>query len=501
MTTQTTLHPRSAELNGASTGAPEWARHAVFYEIFPDRFAKSARVPKPSNLERWEDKPTLYGFKGGDLVGVVEKLDHLEELGVNAIYLTPIFQSTANHRYHTHDYFRVDPILGGNRAFRLLLDEAHARGMRVIIDGVFNHASRGFYQFSHALENGAASPYLDWFHIHGFPLHAYEGRAQYECWWGIPALPKLNTQNPAVREFIFEVAQHWIQFGADGWRLDVPAEIDDDTFWREFRRRVRAVNPEAYIVGEIWHDARRWLQGDQFDAVMNYLFTRACLGFFIGESLDTQLTQGVGYAPVPVLDGTQFAREINHLLSLYDESVNLVQFNLLGSHDTARLISLARGDVSAVKLATLCLLTYPGAPCIYYGDEMGMAGSKDPDCRRAVIWDRSTWNLEIFEWTKRAVALRHAHRALRDGKFQIIFASNHTVAYLRQHHDERLIVIFNVSQHDESFKMPLQGVVSAGEQLMPVFGNPLEMQIAQSIAHIRMAARDGVVLRVVRAEG
>jgi len=168
---------------------PHWVRDAIFYQIFPDRFAKSERVAKPSNLEAWDAKPTNYGFKGGDLLGVAEHLDYLQDLGVNAIYFCPIFASTANHRYHTHDYYTVDPILGGNKAFKQLLDAAHQRNIRVIIDGVFNHASRGFYQFSHALENGAASPYLDWFHIHGFPLHAYEGKAQYDCWWGIPALP------------------------------------------------------------------------------------------------------------------------------------------------------------------------------------------------------------------------------------------------------------------------------------------------------------------------
>lgn len=296
---------------------PQWVRHAIFYQIFPDRFAKSARVPKPSNLERWEDPPTHYGFKGGDLLGIVERLDYLQDLGINAIYLCPIFQSTANHRYHTHDYYRVDPILGGDAAFRTLLDEAHRRDIRIIIDGVFNHASRGFYQFNHALENGAASPYLDWFYIKGFPLHAYEGKpVNYEAWWGIPALPKLNTSTPAVREFIFGVAEHWIRFGADGWRLDVPGEIDDDEFWREFRRRVKAVNPDAYLVGEIWHPAHRWLQGDQFDAVMNYLFTKACIGFFAGAKMDAHLVSGVGYAPVPVLDGPAFARALQELVSM-----------------------------------------------------------------------------------------------------------------------------------------------------------------------------------------
>ena len=255
----------------SSVQTPDWVKSAIFYQIFPDRFARSRAVPKPGNLERWDHPPTNHGFKGGDLIGVVERLDYLQDLGITAIYFCPIFQSTANHRYHTYDYYRVDPILGGDAALQRLLDEAHRRGIRIVIDGVFNHASRGFYQFNHLLENGPVSPYLDWFQVQGWPLHAYEGHISpnYSAWWNLHALPKLNTQTPAVREFLLGVAQHWIEQGVDGWRLDVPNEIDDDEFWREFRRRVKDANPDAYIVGEIWGDASRWLQGDQFDAVMN----------------------------------------------------------------------------------------------------------------------------------------------------------------------------------------------------------------------------------------
>ncbi|HUT15140.1 MAG TPA: glycoside hydrolase family 13 protein, partial [Anaerolineae bacterium] len=279
---------------------PEWVKDAIFYQIFPDRFASSDAVPKPNNLESWNSAPTRYGFKGGDLLGVVEHLDYLQDLGISALYLNPIFQSTANHRYHTYDYYRVDPLLGGDAAFRTLLTEAHGRGMRIVLDGVFNHASRGFFQFNHILENGAASPYLDWFTVRGWPLHAYSARQKpnYDAWWGLHALPKFNVDSPAVREFLLGVARYWIEEGVDGWRLDVPGEIKDDSFWREFRRQVKRANPDAYIVGEIWSDARHWLRGDQFDAVMNYPFTKACLSFFVGRNLDSALVSGVGYHPV-----------------------------------------------------------------------------------------------------------------------------------------------------------------------------------------------------------
>jgi cyclomaltodextrinase / maltogenic alpha-amylase / neopullulanase len=181
---------------------PDWVKDAVFYQIiFPDRFAKSSRLQKPSNLETWDSRPTVRGFKGGDLLGVLEKLDYLQDLGINAVYLNPVFKSAANHRYHTYDYLSVDPLLGGNESLRALLDEAHGRGIRIILEGVFSHASRGFYKFHHILENGRHSPYIDWFIIKKFPVRAYDegGEPNYAAWWGLHALPKLNIRNPTMR--------------------------------------------------------------------------------------------------------------------------------------------------------------------------------------------------------------------------------------------------------------------------------------------------------------
>ena len=479
---------------------PDWVKDAIFYEIFPDRFAKSARVAKPSNLEAWDAKPTTYGFKGGDLLGVAEHLDYLQDLGVNAIYFTPVFQSASNHRYHTHDYYRVDPILGGDRAFREMLDAAHRRNMRVIIDGVFNHASRGFYQFNHSLEVGASSPYIDWFNIKGFPLHAYEGKpVNYEAWWGIPALPKFNTALPAVREFIFDVAEYWLNMGIDGWRLDVPGEINDDDFWREFRRRVKAINPDAYIVGEIWHEAQRWLQGDQFDAVMNYLFTRAAIGFVAGSNKDETLSSGVGYAPVPDLDAQGFAYALNNLLGLYDASINQAQMNLLGSHDTARFLSIARGDVSALRLATLLQMTYPGVPCIYYGDEIGMLGGKDPDSRRSFPWEEpEKWDNELLRYVKECVALRHRYAALRTGYFRVIFAEGNAVVYLRSLGDEKLLVALNPGPTVEiNLVIHHEYGLPEGTTLKSVFGPAAAYTVKNgTLDCVRVGNREGLVLSV-----
>lgn len=477
---------------------PDWVKDAVFYEIFPDSFARSNRIAKPTNLEAWDAKPSTFGFKGGDLLGVAERLDYLQDLGINAIYFTPIFQSTANHRYHTQDYFHVDPILGSDAAFKELLESAHRRNIRVIIDGVFNHASRGFYQFNHSLENGSASPYIDWFYIKGFPLHAYEGKpVNYEAWWGIPALPKFNTELPAVRDFIYRAAQHWLQQGIDGWRLDVPGEINDDEFWREFRRRVKGIDPDAYIVGEIWHEAQRWLQGDQFDAVMNYLFTKAAIGFFIKDKKDESLTASAGYSPVQNLDASGFAYTVNSTLALYDSGINQAQMNLLDSHDTARFMSIAKGDISAFKLATIWQMTYPGAPCIYYGNEIGMLGGKDPDCRRTFPWETpDKWDMDLHRYVKDSIALRKKYTALRTGEFRFVYAEANVVAYLRWKERETLICVLNTG-NETSINIvihPEFGLFE-GAVLKTVFGPSAEYQIANGmLSGVRLGKREGIVL-------
>jgi len=493
---------RRRGLTTMSIQTPEWVRDAVFYQIFPDRFARSDRVAKPSNLQPWDSPPTTYGFKGGDLLGVTEHLDTLQDLGITALYFNPVFQSAANHRYHTHDYLRVDPILGGDEALRELLDEAHRRGIRVVLDGVFNHASRGFFQFSHILENGADSPYLDWFIINGYPLrpyHAPAGQHGYEAWWGLPALPKLNTRTPAVREFLLEVGRYWIEFGVDGWRLDVPSEIDDDGFWREFRRRVKGANPEAYIVGEIWGDARRWLQGDQFDAAMNYLFTRACLGFFGGEGLLRSELARTGYQQIDTLDAQGFAAEIQKLLDLYSRSVTEVQFNLLGSHDTPRFKTLAQGDNSAYRLATLFQMTYPGAPSIYYGDEIGMEGGHDPGCRGGFPWDEGRWDQELRDYVRRCIALRHAHPALRRGDLDWLFAGDDVVVYRRRLGSETLVVCLNNGRNPALLTLRVEGYLQDGAVLSDVWSDATAMVSQGSIEGLHLPARSGVVYRAETA--
>jgi cyclomaltodextrinase len=402
---------------------PEWARHAIFYQVFPERFANGDPSNDPENVEPWGTTPTFHNFMGGDLQGIVDHLDYLADLGATALYLNPIFQATSNHKYNTFDYFRIDPHFGDLATFQRLIAAAHERDMRVVLDGVFNHCGRGFYAFNDLLENGAHSPYLKWFHVEHFPLHPYEGDqpSGYKTWWDFRSLPKLNTDHPPTRRYLLDVARYWIAQGADGWRLDVPNEIADHNFWREFRAVVKAANPEAYIVGEIWHDATPWLDGTQFDAVMNYVFRDLCRDFFARDSIRADA----------------FGAGIDHLLSLYPQAATEVQLNLLGSHDTPRFRTEAGGDIARLRLAILFQLMFPGAPCIYYGDEIGLQGGGDPLCRGCFPWDRDRWEVELLEWTRRCIRLRQDHPALRAGQYRSLLARSTVNVYAFARWDAR----------------------------------------------------------------
>jgi cyclomaltodextrinase len=494
--------------------APDWVQDAIFYQIFPDRFAKSERNPARNlPFEPWDSPPTPHGFKGGDLYGVAEKLDYLKDLGITALYLNPIFASASNHRYHAFDYYAVDPLLGGNEAFKFLLDEAHKKNIRIVLDGVFNHASRGFWQFHHVLECGNGSPYKDWFHFDPERLNgkkhwgAYPGPSEqralhhgenslsaigYGAWWNLPALPKFNTDSPTAREFLLQVAEYWIKFGIDGWRLDVATEIDDDAFWQEFRNRVRAINPEAYIVAEIWHEAQRWLKGDQFDAQMNYEVTKPTIAFFSNGNLDLKvLHQQSNYHGIHhSIDAHEFANRIDHNLGLYKQDITYVQMNLLDSHDTPRYLSCVGGDKAALKLAWLFMFAYPGAPCIYYGDEIGIDGQHDPDCRKSFPWDESKWDKDLLAFVKEVIALRISNSALRRGDYKRLWSADGVYAFSRSLDGETFVVALNVSESPQQAQVTHE----AGHHPTVVFGKAYDISVDGKLK-FTIPARSGVVLK------
>ncbi len=476
---------------------PEWVKDAVFYQIFPDRFAKSDKVLKPSNLEDWDAPPTPQGYKGGDLLGIIERLDHVQELGVNAIYFTPIFMSSSNHRYHTSDYYQIDPMLGGNPAFYALRDELHRRGMKVVLDGVFNHASRGNYYFNDILENGPFSAWVDWFTVYDWPLSPYDGSkpANYECWVGNYALPKWNTDNPRVREYLMRIAEFWIREGVDGWRLDVPFCITSGGFWNEFRRRVKTINPDAYIVGEVWWESMNYLAGDQFDAVMNYVFTESLIQFAGQRYLDYEMIRGWhAYNPYPAISGEVYADRIDKLLGMYDWEITQAQLNLLDSHDTPRLLTMAGGDRTTVRIATILLMTFPGAPSVYYGDEIGLPGGRDPDCRRTMPWSRrEAWDTDTLAYYKQLIALRHAHKALRRGKYMRLHADQWTYAFGRQLEEDRLIIVVNVADRAQTIKIPINALFADGMTLDAVYGKA-SATVEGGMVEVTIPARDGLIL-------
>lgn len=422
---------------------PAWVKEAVFYQIFPERFSNGDPSNDPIDVQPWGGTPKWNNFFGGDLKGVMDRLDYLEELGVNAIYFTPVFEAPSNHKYDTKDYFKVDPHFGDNQTLKELVRQCHQRGIRVMLDAVFNHAGFHFAPFQDVLKNGEASRYKDWFHIHSFPVQT-QPRPNYHTFAFVPEMPKLNTENPEVKEYLLDVARYWIEeVGIDGWRLDVANEVDHQ-FWREFRRTVKEANPEAYILGEIWHDAMPWLQGDQFDAVMNYPFANAVLQFF---------AKGEG-------DSKQFAHQLMKVIAMYPQHVHESMFNLLDSHDTPRLLHTCREDKDRMKLAVLFQLSYPGVPCIYYGDEVGMTGDTDPDCRRTMIWDESKQDRDLFAFYRKLIALRKTHRAWRDGGFRFIHLDCHPkmVAYERMDDENRFLFFLNTA--DSSIPLTLSDIPS-----------------------------------------
>jgi len=439
---------------------PAWVKKSVFYQIFPDRFYKSNKLTHNLNFEAWNSDPSSYGFKGGNLLGIIEKIDYLKELGINAIYLNPVFASTANHRYHTYDYFNIDPILGTNKDLKALIKILHKNNIKIILDGVFNHASRGIYQFNHSLENGLKSPYIDWFYFNkeyikekGYinaysndntSLNAYD-KYGYSAWYNLAALPKFNTKNKEVKKFILEVAKYWIDFGIDGWRLDVPNEIDDDIFWQDFRTIVKTAKSDAYIVGEIWTEAKKWLQGDMFDAVMNYNLGKKILSYFINKNINYEAIKKSEYSRDLNLNlnFNSFKNEVLNTFSLYHNDIVNAQLNLLSSHDTARILSIANENIELVKLCFAFLFFCPGAPCFFYGDEIGITGYDDPACRKAFNWDKNTWNLELFNFIKTLIKIRKENTVLHDGTIKFLYEKDNASIWVRENKNTSFIFAIN----------------------------------------------------------
>ena len=466
------------------TGTPDWFGRGVTYQIFPDRFRRTG-TPDVSGMvghrwlhESWDDQPvfrpdedgqiTNRDFFGGSLAGITEKLDYLQSLSVTTLYLNPIFEAASNHRYDTADYRAIDPLLGDEETFRTLCREAHKRGMRVMLDGVFNHTgsrSRYFNADGFYPELGAAqsqdSPYYDWYSFHPWPT-------DYDAWWGVKTLPAVNEQRPAYRQFIFKgedsVVRHWLRCGADGWRLDVADELPGD-FIAGIRRAIEDEKPDGYLLGEVWEDGsnkvaysqrRRYLLGRETHGLMNYPLRTALLRWLGGG------------------DAAEFRESMETLRANYPPAAFYGAMNFLGTHDTPRILTLlgaehipaakeeraafalspaqlARGQAK-LRLAGMLLYGFPGSPTLFYGDEAGMQGFEDPLNRGTYPWGREdTGLLDFFRALGR---LRKERRSLQSGSLTYIYAQGGGLVITREHEGETTMVALNAGDEALTLTLP-----------------------------------------------
>ncbi|TCN27922.1 alpha-glycosidase [Mesobacillus foraminis] len=432
-------------LNGSDVfKAPKWVKNTVWYQIFPERFANGDQSNDPEGTLPWgSEGPTPENFFGGDLEGVIQNIDYLKTIGINGIYFTPIFKAHSNHKYDTIDYMEIDPQFGNEETLKQLVQTCHENGIKVMLDAVFNHSGFYFPQFQDVLANGENSPYKDWFHAREFPLKT-EPAPNYDAFGFVPEMPKLNTENPEVKEYLLEVGRYWVrEFDIDGWRLDVANEVSH-AFWQEFRREVKAIKPDLYILGEIWHDSMPWLRGDQFDAVMNYPFTTNILNMFSKGTVGP----------------TEFMENMTTVIHMYPRNVNQGAFNLIGSHDTPRILTECGGDINKVKQIFAILLTFYGTPCIYYGDEIGMDGGMDPGCRECMRWETDQQNRDLFEHVQKLIQLRKENEVLANGgDLQFLYGAcegDACFAYSRSNGEKTAIVIVNNSQDPTEYELPFE---------------------------------------------
>ena len=475
----------------------KWVSQGIVYQIFPDRFYNGN--PKNDVLalksdefhynEQWaqnklwaEEGPSLvswddpissqhccHQYFGGDLAGIIDKLDYLKDLGVTALYLNPIFDSGSAHGYDTHDYMKVSPKFGTEEDLRELLNEAHKRGMRVIFDFVPNHTGLGFWAFQDVVKKGKGSPYWDWYFIHQWPFAPGDATA-YEAWWGVGSLPKLNTGNPEVKEYLLKVVSHWLDFGADGWRVDVPNElVKAKEFFSEMRQLSKMEKEDAYLIAEIWQLDSSWVQGDQFDSLMNYALGRDTLFNFVKGSIDGESTLA----------------NLSRYFAAYGENVTAMGFNLVSSHDTGRILTdLGGGNfgdlpnpgaVERLKLLSTLFYTLPGAPVIFQGDERGILGEKEfyDSHRYPIQWD--TADESLISHYKKLVQLRREIPALTSSVIRVYYGTDNLLSFFKgEQGSGEVLVVANNGTEPVKFELPsgnwrsvTEGEVLQGTIYMP----------------------------------
>jgi len=429
--------------------APDWVKQTIWYQIFPERFANGdTSIDNPGTLP-WnpDDHPTREDFYGGDLRGIINHLDHLVDLGINGLYLTPIFEAPTVHKYDTVDYLEIDPHFGTKADFKELVQAAHQRGIKVMLDAVFNHIGDQSPQWQDVLANGADSKYADWFHVHEFPAKytatdefEYAVDANYDTFAFTPHMPKLNTANPEVQAHLLNIATYWVsEFDIDAWRLDVANEVDHH-FWKRFYTELKKLNPDFYILGEIWTSAQAWLQGDEYSAVMNYAFTGSIIDFFAKHSISME----------------KMVSNLNSQLMLNRDQTNQVMYNLLDSHDAPRILTVAHDNKDLVKQMLTFMFLQQGTPDIYYGTEYAMTGEQDPDNRKPMEWRPEKQDHDMYKFMQALIALRKKYQpTLSEGNLNWqLDPENKIVRFTREFNDTKITAVFNADEKNH----PLTGV-------------------------------------------
>lgn len=378
----------------------EWMKDAVFYQIFPERFRRGDFSKDDSYINQaWEDLPTPSSFAGGDLKGIMEKLDYIKDLGVTCLYLTPIFISPTNHKYDTIDYYEIDPQFGDKNDFKKLVEKAHSLGIRIVLDAVFNHMCHENPVFKDVREKGKESIYYDWFYIDGDKADIE--KINYETFAHVYNMPKLRTSNRDVQDYLIKIAKYWIEeFDVDGWRLDVSDEVSHD-LWKRFRKEIKSAKADAVIIGENWHNAEAFLRGDEFDSIMNYAFTKACLDYFKGK-----------------ISAQKASDKLNMILMRNRDQANRMMLNFLDTHDTPRFITEIGGSLDKTLAALALSVVYMGANSLYYGTEVGLEGKGDPDCRRTFPWDKMDEKQDLIGKVKEILAVKK-HETIKNGGIKI----------------------------------------------------------------------------------
>ncbi len=377
---------------------PGWVERGVQYQIFPDRFENGEKGNDPKDVRPWDAEPTYSNRFGGDAAGVRKHLAYLKDLGITQVYFNPIFQSPSNHRYDATDYLKVDREFGTNAEVASLVKAMHGLGIRTVLDFAFNHTATDSAFFADLIQKGPESKYKSWYFPKSYPIVVREN-PPYEAWYGFPSMPKLNTVNPETEAYLLSVADYWTKtVGVDGMRLDVGNEVSQE-FWRAMRPHVKAGRPDVWIVGEVWGDGSPWLGGDQWDSVMNYPFREASLGFF---------------GPARTKPSEYMGRLMANYGS-YAPQVSRNLMNLLGSHDTPRILTMLNGDGAMARLAATVQFAWVGEPSVYYGDELGMEGGKDPGNRRGMRWDLAKAGNPFLARYRLLAAMRRSSRALQSG--------------------------------------------------------------------------------------